>query len=49
MRLLLCDWFKVYNYTPQAQLEREREMGNTSRNRVNTQHTDCRPTKDQKG
>lgn len=53
--MLLSDWFKAYNYTPSvlsaAAAERknfdEREREKHKHNTVNTQHTDCRPTKDQ--
>lgn len=50
--LLLGDWFKVRIITlcVGAVGERKSEwgMGNTKTNTVNTQHTDCRLTKDQK-
>lgn len=50
--LLLGDWFKVRIITLciGAVGERKSEwgMGNTKTNTVNTQHTDCRLTKDQK-
>lgn len=49
---MIGDWFKVRIITlcVGAVGERKSEwgMGNTKTNTVNTQHTDCRLTKDQK-